>query len=277
MQSINKKLLFFVVVLFFVLGASVLFRERISGMLSFNRGTISKPIDDKRDAVFSENEKNQPAPLVLGSFQQQQPSKQSPSKYTGRDPGEYRPVPDEVKLFTDSQKAQIKYTLETHAKSVKEIPTYFYGWIQIGLLKKTIGDFEGARDAWEYASVIEPLNSLSFANLGELYWRYLHDYPKSENNLKISIEHKPDDIFTYVSLAELYHYSFTEKKDLADDVLLNGLKANPENDTLMRRLAYLYEQRSEWGNALSWWQKVLEKKPDDKEVIAKISQLKTKL
>lgn len=159
---------------------------------------------------------------------------------------------------------------------MKTNPFHFNGWIQLGLLKKTIGDFEGARDAWEYAGVIEPLNSLSFANLGELYWRYLHDYLRSEANLKISIKHKSDDLQTYVTLAELYHYSLKEKYDLASQVLLDGLKSNPGDETLTRRLAALYEQRKEYTKSLEWWNKVLEMAPGDAAVLEKIEGLKNK-
>lgn len=196
--------------------------------------------------------------------------------YTGRDPEEVRPVPDEVKLFTEEQKQKLYAVIQEDGRAVKINPEHFFGWIELGLYKKTIGDFEGARDALEYAGVIQPKNSLSFANLGELYWRYLHDYPKSEANLKISIIHKFDDVQTYITLAELYHYSYKEKYDLAPQVLIDGINANPEAEGLMRRLAYLYEQRSEWAKALEWWKKILLLHPGDEEVGNKVKKLEEK-
>jgi tetratricopeptide (TPR) repeat protein len=252
-----------------VFALSLGFRSQISEFLTF--GPDIPPAPEISAEIPVEVEKSEA--LVTTS----KPTKSAVSSYIGRDPGEIRPVPEEVKVFTEEQKKRIYETLQSHALAVKGDPNYFNGWIQIGLLKKTIGDFEGARDAWEYAGVIQPGNSLSFANLGELYWRYLHLYSKSEENLKISIKHKPDDTQTYVTLAELYHYSMKEKYDLADDVLLDGLKANPNNGTLMRRLAYLYEQRKEYTLALEWWEKVLADNPEDQEVANTINKLKAKI
>ena len=245
------------------------FRNKISEFLSFGRDL--SPAPKIIEEIPPEIEKPA-APVIV-----EKPAKPAGLSYTGRDPGEIRPVPEEVKVFTEEQKQRIYETLQSHALAVKSDSNYFNGWMQIGILKKTIGDFEGARDAWEYAGVIQPGNSLSFANLGELYWRYLHLYLKSEENLKISIKHKPDDVQTYLTLAELYHYSLKEKYDLSDDVLLDGLKANPNNGTLMRRLAYLYEQREEYNLAIEWWEKVLEQSPDDQSIVQQINSIRAKL
>ena len=258
-----------------ILGISLVFRDRISGFLNFGTGETSAPEILKENS--SENEKpktvsDEPKTPVAET----KPEAKKAPVYTGRDPREFRPVPEEVKLFTEEQKQQLQARIYEHASAVLADPEYFFGWIQVGILKKTIGDFIGARDAWEYAGVIQPKNSLSFANLGELYWRYLHQYSEAEKNLKISIEHKPEDVQTHVTLAELYHYSMKEKYDLADDALLDGLKTNPGNGTLMSRLAYLYEQRKEYSLALEWWEKVLALEPDNSAVAATIEKLKSK-
>lgn len=265
-MDMNRKIIIGIAIVVLA-GASFLFREKISGLLTFEQET---PTENGNSPVTGTSTTSVEAPTG------NKPSESKPP-YTGRDPGEFRPVPEEVKLFTEAQREQLRATLQSHANAVKKDSAYFSGWIQVGLLKKTIGDFQGAADAWEYAGVIQPLNSLSFANLGELYWRYIPNFPRSEANLKTSIKHKADDLQTYTTLAELYHYSYKEKYELADDVLLDGLKANPGSDTLMRRLAFLYEQRKEYANALEWWQKVLEKNSGDTEVQASIDKVKAKL
>lgn len=284
MLFLRQKLLIgaILVVLF---GTSLIFRENISRLFYFG---------EEEQIMESPQEQGEAAPLPTDNSSENTGSAGSAvgasdtpqfftssgallPPYKGRPPGEIRSVPEEVKLFTEEQKKQIFDQISTEAQAVKLDPIHFQGWINLGLLKKTIGDFEGARDVWEYASLIEPLNSLSFSNLGELYWRYLHEYQKSEANLRASIEHKPDDIQNYVSLAELYHYSYKEKYELADDVLLDGLKANLDNGTLMRRLAYLYEQRKEWDKALEWWEKVLNLSPDDEEVKRSIEKVKARM
>ena len=200
-----------------------------------------------------------------------------PAVYKGRPSEELRPVADEVKLFSEIQKQEIYRSLQNFGKTVKENPDFFDGWIQLGLLKKTIGDFVGARDAWEYAGIIRPKNSLSFANLGELYWRYLHLYPQAEINFQASIKNNPSDPGTYVSLSELYFYSLKDKADLADDILLQGIATNPESVDIPRALASLYEKSGQYAKAIEWWQKVLESDPKNAQIIATIDALKKKL
>lgn len=251
-----------------------LFRDQISELLRF--GDETSPVVYKNPP---RPRKDSPTPIEVPKAPSNTMSFQYAPlmKYVGRDPEEVRPVPEEVKLFSDSQRQELYATMQTHGRSVKKDPEYFSGWIQVGLLKKIIGDFEGARDAWEYAGIIQPLNSVSFSNLGELYWRYLHEYPKSEASFKTAIKNKSFDTQNYVSLAELYHYSYKEKYDLAPSALLDGLKTIPDDETLMRRLAYLYEQRGEPANALLWWEKVLTKSPGDAEVGSKVEKLREKL
>lgn len=197
--------------------------------------------------------------------------------YKGRPTEELRPAPDEVKLFSETQKQEMYRSLQNFGKAVREDPNFFNGWIQLGLMKKIIGDYIGARDAWEYASIIRPENAISFANLGELYWRYLHLYPQAETNFKASIKNNPSDPGTYVSLSELYFYSLKEKANLADDILLQGIAANPKSIDIPKALARLYEKSGQYADAIKWWQKVLESDPKNADIIATIDALKKKL
>ena len=197
--------------------------------------------------------------------------------YTGRDPAEFRPDPKETASFSKEDLDSISSQIQTNARGVREHSDFLEGWLQIGLLKKVIGDFEGARDAWEYAGVIRPLNSVSFANLGELYWRYLPDYRKAEKNFRVSVTNKPDDPAVYISFSDLYYYSYTEKKHLADNILIEGIQKNPGNVDLMKWLAALYERDKNYSLALEWWKKVLEKSPSDAAVRETIADLETKL
>ena len=259
----------FIVVLFFV------FRSKIGQLVSIgNRG--------------QERETNSPMPSSTvistpGVFKTPIPSltpkptaSQIPA-YIGRPTEEVRVNPEDVKLFSESQKQEIYRSLQNLGKSVRENPDFFAGWLQLGLLKKNIGDYEGARDAWEYASIIRPINDISFANLGELYWRYLHLFLKSEANFKMAIKNNPHDPGTYASLSGLYFYSMTEKTDLADDILLQGLTANPNSIDISKALAALYERKKEYASAIEWWQKISALDPQDQQIIARIDELKKKL
>lgn len=249
-----------------LLGLAVFFRGEISSLLSVapkpgdsideeaeDPGLNSDP--EKKEDNNSEARKNLPA-------------------YQGRDLAEFRPNPEEVKLYSKAAQDKFSADIEMHARAIKTDPDFLFGWIEIGLLKKIIGDFEGARDAWEYAGLIRPTNSVSFANLGELYQHYLPDHAKAEKNFRRAVTNKPDDVMVYVSFSDLYSYSYKEKAGLADDILLEGLQANPGDVNLMKALAALYEREGDKAKALEWWQKVLAEEPDNSGVKATIEELK---
>ncbi len=105
-------------------------------------------------------------------------------------------------------------------------------WLNLGLWRKTIGDYEGAAEAWEFATVIRPNDPVAFHNLGDLYSQYLPNFSKAEKYYMAAIEkdtqHQP---FFYVKLYEFYLYYY-KKPDLAEKTLLDGLKANPTSDYL---------------------------------------------
>jgi tetratricopeptide (TPR) repeat protein len=285
MTSFSSKHIVGFIIALLLIGA-IFFREDVSRLLSFGPSTSrventgrtnseskgnSQRIEEEimPEGAKDDSVKYEDIPTTSISIQV--------PPYAGSDPSEIRPTPEEIELFTEEQLQKIYSTIGMHATAVKEQPRFFNGWIQIGVLKKVIGDFEGARDAWEYAGIIEPLNSLSFANLGELYWRYLHKYEKSEENFRIAIKHKPGDPFIYISLSELYSYSYKEKDDLADDVLIDGLDAIPGDINLMKSLAYLYERQEKYAESLEWWERVLEKDPDNISVAETIESLNEKL
>lgn len=273
----SKQLIIAVIFVVF-LGGLVFFRDKISNLLDFGLDS------DKNISVVLPDMTSSTPPAIVPretSLIEIKPitikEEKLPMRYAGRDPEEIRPVPEEIKLFTEEQKSQIYSSIKSYAEKVKQRPEILEDWLQIGILKKIIGDFEGARDSWEYAGVVSPLNSVSFANLGELYWRYLHEYPKSEKNFLISIKHKPDDTQTYISLSGLYFYSYKEKENLADDVLFDGLKANPGDTNLMKALASLYEKQKDYSKSLEWWEKVLKNEPDNKDVAKTIEDVRKKI
>lgn len=248
-----------------LLAVLIFFRDDVSRFLSF--GPEPSPTSQQSTST----------PQGEGTSREVEgPPAETIPPYTGRDPKEVRPDPEEVKNLSTAQREKTYADLKNVGEQVSLFPDYFFGWIQVGLLKKIIGDFIGARDAWEYASTIRPQNSLSFANLGELYWHYLPDFPRSEKNFLISIKNKPDDTSVYMSLSDLYSYSYTAKKDQADDILLKGIAANPGDIDLMKWLAALYEREKNYVSALEWWKKVLEKAPTDAVVKERIEALEVK-
>lgn len=273
---LNKRAIIAVV---FLLAAGVFFYwDTISDIYRFDRKQSDEISEFSQNTFFPVPSAEQPA------VQKDNPpvpttiiKKESLPKYVGRDPEEINPTKDEVALYNEEQRNNLYASIKNLGQAVKKDQGYFFGWMQLGLIKKVIGDFAGARDAWEYAGLISPANTTSFANLGEIYWRYLPDFPRSEKNFRISLKNKPNEFSTYDSLSQLYFFSYKEKKNLAYDVLLEGMTTNPHDPNFPRALASLYERDGNWTKALEWWQKVLVAEPNNIDVAAAIASLKKKI
>lgn len=137
-------------------------------------------------------------------------------------------LPEDVKNKVIAEIQMLTNSLKNNYDSPSE-------WIQLGLLKKTLGDFEGAKAAWEFVSVIRPKDSISRHNLGNLYWQNLKDLKKAEENYLEAIALNKQDIAAYVDLSNIYFYDL-KNKIKAKEILNKGLKNNPENEELKRAM-----------------------------------------
>lgn len=68
------------------------------------------------------------------------------------------------------------------AATLAENQIDYDGWIAVGIHKKFFNNYIGARDAWEYAKLIEPNQPKTYLNLGNLYAYYLRDLRLAEEN-----------------------------------------------------------------------------------------------
>lgn len=139
-------------------------------------------------------------------------------------------------LSPEAKKITISH-LESAIATIKKDPKDVMGWIDLGLQRKALGDYEGARDVWEYTKALDPNNIVPWNNLGDLYHFYLKDYKKSEENWKKTITLKPDYMQGYRGLYELYLYSMKEKSGEIPVILKQGIAKNPEATDLQVMLA----------------------------------------
>jgi|SRR3989344_929945 len=120
--------------------------------------------------------------------------------------------------------------------AVKADSSDFNSWMDLALVMKTIGDYEGARQVWEYVGTIRPENSLSFHNLGNLYIYELEDNKRGEENLLKAIENSPRDLVYYQSLQDFYRFVL-EDENKADEVMKrfesqNSIPADEDNSRI---------------------------------------------
>ncbi len=99
------------------------------------------------------------------------------------------------------------------------------GGINLGIYREKIKDYDGAAEAWEYASAIRPFDPVPLINLGDLYGYYVHDNQKAEEYFLKAIEAKPNEAYSYYRAYEFYmDISETVK---AKSVLERGIAADP--------------------------------------------------
>jgi|SRR3989344_3630842 len=130
-------------------------------------------------------------------------------------------------------------------------------WVLLGNYYKMAGDYEGASESWEYAKTLSPNDFVLFNNLSDLYHYYIKDYARAEKNMLIMIELRPDSIYGYRSLYDLYTLSYKEKSDEAPKILLKGLTANPKSVDLMVLLAQYYRGIGDKANAFVYYDKAI--------------------
>lgn len=141
--------------------------------------------------------------------------------------------------------------------ALKENSNQFDLWTQLASLRKLIGDYLGARDALDFANQLGPKNSVGYSMLANLYWSELKDYPKAEKNFLKVIENDPSDTGVYRNLSDLYRYSYTQKADQADDILLKGLQTNLNHRDLISYLAAYYRDTGNTVEARKYLEKLL--------------------
>lgn len=183
--------------------------------------------------------------------------------YQGRDPAEVVPDNAALKNTSETGRAQLYADIRTYGAMLKKNPDDLNMWLHLGLLKKNIGDYAGARDAWEYAVRINPLHHIALRNLGELYWRYIPDFPKAEADFREAIKIQPKDDLNYTFLVDFYRYGYKEKSDLRESVLLEGIKQNSSSGTLYRALADFYESKGVYQKAADAWKQILAIEPNN--------------
>ncbi len=173
-------------------------------------------------------------------------------------------VPDLTRplVFSDSfpQAAReiVQKNVNTLIAGLKSDSATLNNWLDLGVQYKVAGDFTRAQEMWEYASLLSPLNFISFYNLGDLYHLYLKNFPLAEKNFLQAIENKPDYPNSYQGLYDLYRISYKEKSHLAPGILLKGIEATKNDINLLMLLGSHYKNENNKEGARTYYGRALE-------------------
>lgn len=165
--------------------------------------------------------------------------------YAGRPLDEVRFSQEASQSLSVQQKNEASNEIRKYTGLVKDNHSYFQGWLQIAFLKKSIGDYEGARDIWVHLTLANPQDGVAFLNLGDLHTNLLKDYVKAEQNYRGAIKVAPKNILGYIGLADLYTFFYTEKKEQAEVVLKQGIATNPNDPNFKKALERLQQRQTQ--------------------------------
>jgi len=107
-------------------------------------------------------------------------------------------------IFSEQEQQILIDEIGVFVQELKNDPTSLENWLYLGLDRKIIGDYEGAKEAWEYAKLVSPDNFVVRSNLGDLYAYYLKDNEKAELNYKEALERGSGQVYLYYKTAEFY-------------------------------------------------------------------------
>ncbi len=162
------------------------------------------------------------------------PKKSMPAKNRVAPPSLDRPLVFSANL-SSSQRTLIAKKIAEISAILRENSDAFNSWVDLGIERKTTGDYEGARDAWEYASAIRPHNSLSFGNLGDLYGYYLRDPQKAEQRFLTAVKNDPTLTYLFIQTADFYIWVLGDRPK-AIAFLKQSVKDNPGSQELKKVL-----------------------------------------
>lgn len=169
--------------------------------------------------------------------------------------------------LSKTEKTEYLANIAEATKNLRENPISYEDWLKLGMYRKAIGDYVGASEAWKENIKINPGGHIAYNNLGDLYHFYLRDFVLAEKYMKDAIRIKPDYLPTYRNLFDLYTLSYAQKKESADDVLLDGIAKNPKAYDLMVLLAGHYKDEGYNVQAREYYQKALALNPPNHSAI----------
>ncbi len=130
----------------------------------------------------------------------------------------------------EAQESIIKKINEVKV-DLEEDPTSFNDWLQLGIYRKMIEDYEGTELVWEYAGYLEPEKFVVWGNLGDLNSLYIRDNLKAEKYYLEALKYGPSQDYLYFKIADFYS-EFLENKEKAILIVEKGLENNPSSKSL---------------------------------------------
>ncbi len=178
--------------------------------------------------------------------------------------------------LTPEQVESFKERFNNAKETLQKDPNNFNAWLFLGVIKKGVGDYEGARDVFLHAADLRPQSSTPFANLADLYAYFLNEPQKAEESIKKAIANDSKDYSLYLALADIYRYKFPDGEQKYEKTMLEANNLFPDNVNLIGPLALFYRQTNQVEKAIEWYEKLVKLSPDNQLAKEDLAELKAK-
>ncbi len=164
-------------------------------------------------------------------------------------------LPEEVRSRLIERAEEIQVQLQQN-------PDEGAWWLELGVIFHSAGDYEGAREIWEFLIRAAPTHTTSYDNLGKLYHYQLKDFEKAESYFTQSLATDAAVLIPYLELHNLYRYSYKTDTTLAADILKTAIAQFPETIELHLTLGAYYRDTGNYTAARQTLETGLEKARD---------------
>jgi len=187
--------------------------------------------------------------------------------------GDLFSLPEDVVLTKTQQEKfdNAKSILEKNPKDANAI-------IAIAQVKYAVQDLEGAEKAYLMALELQPTNTLTLNNLGDIYYQQ-KQYQKSEEMFLRIIDNNPKWINAYRNLSSIYRYHIKDKYPDMEEILLKGIEKNKELTgeapvDFYSMIGVFYQETNQIEKAIENYEKVLELDPTNEGARIELERLK---
>ncbi len=140
---------------------------------------------------------------------------------------------------------------------LKRVPYDGNAWMDLALRYHSAGDYEGAREVWEFIVSVPPVNVTALGNLGRLHHFELKQYEKAEQYFFAAVEANPARPEAYYELFDLYRYSYKKDTTAAVDILKKASEFFPDDPGIPAGIAIFYRDTGRPALARTYFEKAV--------------------
>lgn len=151
-------------------------------------------------------------------------------------------------MFTPAMQQDFTANINAQRAILKEDDTRLDAWLALAALYYSSENYDLAREIWEMLIAVAPQDATAYLNLAKMYQYSTPDFPKAETYFKKTIEVDSDNMAAYADFFGFYKAWYGERSTLAESVLRDGIKNNPQSFELHFVLgAHLVEKGDKEG------------------------------